>query len=172
VKRAELTYLLLGVGGYLLMRRSHVPTSLDTTQLHWPVRVLAGATTYLPGRGGSRITNEFKPGVHVGVDIAVPAQLTSARADVVAVAAGKVVRAWRHERGWAVLLSHEDWASGYLHLAELDDAIADGKAVAAGQRLGPMGADPMDPERIVHLHLQLAPGGEVVDPTQYLAQAV
>jgi hypothetical protein len=35
-----------------------------------------------------------------------------------------------------------------------------------------MGADPMDPERIVHLHLQLAPGGEVVDPTQYLAQAV
>jgi murein DD-endopeptidase MepM/ murein hydrolase activator NlpD len=171
VTQRELTYLLVGVGGYLLTRRSHVRTTLDTTQLHWPVKVLAG-TTYLPGRGNSRITQEFKPNVHVGVDIAVPTMLTAARADVVAVADGTVVRAWRTERGWAVLLSHEDWASGYLHLDELDPAIESGKRVTAGQRLGPMGADPLDPEHVVHLHIQLAPGGEVVDPGPYLEKAV
>lgn len=174
MRQRELTYLLLGVGGYLLTRETHVHTSLDTTQLRWPVRVLTGVrgTTYLPGRGGSRITQEFKPDVHVGVDIAVPGQLTSALADVCAVAAGTVVKAWRGERGWSVLLSHEDWASGYLHIAELDAAIADGKAVKAGQRLGPMGADPLDGEHIVHLHLQIAPGGVPVDPAPFLEKAV
>lgn len=171
MRRDLSTYLLLGGGLYLLLREGHVKTSLDTTKLVWPVRVLGG-TTPLAGRGGSRITQEFKPGRHLGVDIAVPGQLTSARADVVAVAAGTVARAWRHERGWAVLLSHGDWASGYLHLAELDSAVADGRPVIAGQRLGPMGADPLDGEHVVHLHLQIAPGGHVVDPAPYLVEAV
>jgi murein DD-endopeptidase MepM/ murein hydrolase activator NlpD len=167
----ERAYLLIGLGAYFLMKEHNMKTSLDGAQLSWPVRVLGG-TAYLPGRGGSRITQEFKPGVHAGVDIAVPGQLTSARADVCAVAGGTVVSAWKHERGWAVLLSHGDWASGYLHLASVDAGVEHGARVGPGQRLGPMGADPLDPERIVHLHLQLAPGGVAVDPAPYLDKAV
>jgi murein DD-endopeptidase MepM/ murein hydrolase activator NlpD len=166
-----MTWLLLGVGYYLLRKDDDVATSLDLTILTWPVTLLdeQGRRT---GRGTSRITQEYRPPTHMGVDISVPGHYKDARADVVALAAGKVAGAYEFVRGWAVLLDHGDWASGYLHMTELDPAIRDGALVAAGQRLGPMGSDPSDPEGVVHLHLQIAPGGHTTDPAPYLARAV
>lgn len=171
----EWVYLLLG---YIILRREDdVMTSLDTSKLTWPVRDASG-------RRVGRITQEYRPPTHMGVDIAVPGHYADAVATVVAVAAGRVVTASKSERGWQVLIDHGDWASGYLHLDDLDELIVSDMAlqaqnpdivtvnVAAGQRLGPMGADPLDPERVRHLHIQLAPGGHVTDPTRYLAKAV
>lgn len=163
----DLAYIL---GLYYLLTRGSVKTALDTTLLRWPVQVLGDDGVPLAGRGGSAITQEYRPPSHMGVDIAVVGHFGDARALVLAVAAGRVVRAARGDRGFAVLLDHGDWASGYLHLADLD--VRAGDAVAAGQRLGRMGADPLDGERIVHLHLQLAPGGHVTDPAPYLRKAV
>jgi murein DD-endopeptidase MepM/ murein hydrolase activator NlpD len=161
--RNEWVYLL---GAWYAMRSiMQAPkTSLETTSLRWPVVDDAGV------RAG-RITQEFSAH-HVGVDVSVPGQLQTAKATVRAIAAGRVAAAAQGSRGWAVLLDHEDWASGYLHLAGLAEGIVDGALVKAGQALGPMGADPLDAERIVHLHLQIAPGGHAVDPAPYLARAV
>jgi murein DD-endopeptidase MepM/ murein hydrolase activator NlpD len=140
-------------------------TSLETIKLAWPVRDHSG------NRLG-RITQEYRPPSHMGVDIAVPGHYQDAAGSVVAIAAGKVAAAYLAPRGWSVLLDHGDWASGYLHLAELDPAVREGGRVELGQRLGPMGADPLDAEHVVHLHLQLAPGGHTADPAPYLARAV
>ncbi len=148
--------------GYLLLRRSDVHTSIH--KLRWPVTDATGARL-------GRITQEFSP-AHPGVDISVPGHYQDARAEVRAVAVGRVVRAWLAPRGWAVLVSHGDWVSGYLHLAALAGGIVDGAVVDAGQVLGPMGADPLDAEHVIHLHLQIAPGGVPVDPATYLQGAV
>lgn len=164
------TLIAWAAAGYYLLARESVRTTLDVTTLVWPVVVLGDDDKPLMARGGSVITNEYQPPRHMGVDISVPGQLKTARAFVRAVAAGRVIRAARGDRGIAVLIDHGDWASGYLHLADVD--VKSGAVVAAGQRLGRMGADPLDPEKIVHLHLQLAPGGHTVDPEPYLRKAV
>lgn len=125
----------------------------------WPVRVSGG--------GVAKITQEYKPGKHLGVDIAVPGQLQSADADVLAVADGVVERAYKSQRGWAVLVQHPGgWSSAYLHLGAID--VEPGDHVVAGMVLGPMGADPLDGEHVVHLHLQIAVAGQTVDPARYL----
>lgn len=164
------TYIFWAAAGYYLLVRDEVRTTLDVTTLVWPVVVLGDDDTPLMARGGSVITNEYAPPRHMGVDIAVPGKLKDARALVRTVAAGRVIRAARGDRGIAVLIDHGDWASGYLHLADVQ--VKAGQVIAAGQKLGRMGADPLDAERIVHLHLQLAPGGHTVDPEPYLRKAV
>lgn len=138
--------------------------SLKYATLTWPVRVRLA-----DGRGGSRITQEYRPPDHMGVDIAVPGHLHDADADVVAVAPGTVVAAGIGERGGFVLIDHGDYASGYLHLATL--AVRRRDRVEAGSVLGTMGADPKDGQAIVHLHFQLAPGGKAVDPAKFLEKA-
>lgn len=153
-------YLLLG---YLVLRRDDdVETSLDSTPLAWPVRK--------DGVRAGSITQEYRPPSHMGVDIAIAGHYADAVATVVAVADGKVVRAELGKRGHEVLIDHGDWASGYLHLADLE--VKPGDAVRRGQALGAMGADPTDPQGVVHLHLQLAPGGHTADPAHYLTRAV
>lgn len=151
-----LAYLLLW---WAMTRRTR--TGLDVTKLVWPVRVDGKV-----GRGGSTITQEYRPPSHLGVDIAVPGHYRDAGADVLAVARGTVARSVRGPRGWFVLLSHEDWASSYLHMSAIDVKLGD--VVEAGQRIGRMGADPTDAEGIVHLHLQIAPLGKTTDPAPYL----
>lgn len=166
MKERELYLLGAAAAYYLLSRSIHVVTGLDVyvvnrskLKLTWPVADDAGNSVGV-------ITQEFKPGVHLGVDISVPGQYQTAKANVRAVAAGRVVRAWLAARGWAVLIDHGDWASGYLHMSSV--RVSDGQSVAAGDVLGPMGADPLDEEHVVHLHLQLAPGGVPTDPAPYL----
>lgn len=157
----DVVLMLLG-GWYLLRKDDHVITSLESTPLVWPVRS--------NGARVGQVTQEYRPPTHMGVDVAVPGHYTDAVADVVALAGGRVAAAYQYERGWAVLLDHGDWASGYLHMTEL--VVTEGQTVEPGQRLGPMGADPLDGEHIVHLHLQIAPGGHTTDPAPYLARAV
>jgi murein DD-endopeptidase MepM/ murein hydrolase activator NlpD len=163
----EWPYILLG---YYLLTRGDVMTTLDSAQLRWPVLVLDEDRLGVSGRAGAAITNPYAPPVHNGVDIAIAGHYTDAKALVLAMAAGTVVRAVRGSRGWLVVLDHGDWISSYLHLADVDTRT--GAAVLAGQRLGRMGADPLDRERIVHLHLQIAPNGHTVDPEPYLRKAV
>lgn len=139
-------------------------SSLDSAILTWPVRVLGGGAR-------AEVTQEFKPGVHLGVDIAVRGHYHDAVADVLAVARGTVVRAARGPRGGYVLIDHGDYASSYLHL-QAPIEVRVGEVVEAGRKLGRMGADPLDAERIVHLHFQIAPGGTPVDPEPYLPHEV
>jgi len=133
---------------------------LTDLKLTWPVVADDGIN--------GRITQGYTPPTHMGVDICIPGHYQDAKATVVAVAPGTVSKAYQYARGWAVLLNHGDWASGYLHMSELDPAIEVGAFVAAGQALGPMGADPLDGEHIVHLHIQLAVNGQTVDPAPHL----
>lgn len=137
--------------------------SLKDTPLTWPVVADDGVH--------GRITQGYTPPRHMGVDICIPGHYQDAKAMVVAVAPGVVSKAYHYERGFAVLLNHGDWASMYLHMTELDSAIEVGASVSAGQDIGPMGADPLDGERIVHLHIQLAVNGETVDPAPHLGGA-
>lgn len=157
--------LALGLALVVLSGDDDVNTSLKKTVLRWPV-VVDGKE----GRGGSRITQEYKPPRHMGVDIAVPGHYKDVFASVLAVADGRVARAMKAQRGWSVLLDHGDYASGYLHMTQLD--VKTGDRVVAGQRLGTMGADPLDGQGVVHLHFQLAPLGHTVDPEPYLKGAV
>jgi murein DD-endopeptidase MepM/ murein hydrolase activator NlpD len=155
-------YLL---GLWILTRSNAMNTSLESTPLRWPLVDDAGVKV-------GAITQEFKTGLHLGVDVSIPGQLKTGKANVRAIAAGQVVRAYLAHRGWAVLIDHGDWASGYLHLASVRPRIVERAHVDAGEVLGPMGADPLDEEHVVHLHLQIAPGGNVTDPAPYLARAV
>lgn len=126
----------------------------------YPVDVL------VPDGGVAVVTQEYKPVTHLGVDISVPGHLKDARAQIVAVADGRVLRVARTARGGAVLLDHGGWTSAYLHLDAVQVVV--GGVVRAGQVIGMMGADPIDPQGVVHLHFQLAVGGVAVDPAPFL----
>jgi murein DD-endopeptidase MepM/ murein hydrolase activator NlpD len=139
-------------------RRRRTRTGLDAARLVWPV--------VLDDGGPSRITQEFRAPDHLGVDIAVPGHYKDAAGDIVAVADGRVARAVRGKRGWYVLVDHGDWGSSYLHMTSI--GVSTGQQIAAGGRIGRMGADPLDRNAVVHLHFQLLPAGETVDPQPYL----
>jgi murein DD-endopeptidase MepM/ murein hydrolase activator NlpD len=132
---------------------------------YWPVVAMEG--------GPSQITQEFKPDRHLGVDISVPGHLRDAKAMVVAAADGVVERAYAARNGYAVLLRHAGgWTTAYLHMqpsSRLMLAWNVGDRLRAGQDLGIMGADPTDPEGVVHLHFQVGVDGVAVDPAPYLA---
>lgn len=170
-----LGYLLLVA---LLMSKRKL-SGLESASLTWPVRVDGQ-----PGRGGSRITQEFRGGettrkdgrvlkAHLGVDISVDGHYRDAEGDVLAVAGGRVARAVRGPRGWYVLIDSDDWAHSYLHMSSIEPRLREvGATVAAGDVIGRLGADPLDTYgKVVHLHLQFAPHGSVVDPAPYLRNA-
>lgn len=92
--------------------------------------------------------------------------------DVPALAAGAgvVTFAAMTPRGFTVHLRHaEGWTTYYTHLASL--AVAAGQEVAAGQRLGIIGGDPLDHRHLMHLHFELWRGHKrsgATDPEPYL----
>jgi len=114
----------------------------------WPVpdRTSVGAPAL--------ISQEFKPGIHMGVDIMyrvggryeapVGTPILAARdATVWSVAEGA--------RGKNVVLDHgAPFATWYQHLADVQ--VVKGERVKAGQQIGTMGADPTDPQGLRHLH--------------------
>lgn len=116
------------------------------------------------------ITQEYSADRHPGVDISVPGHYADAEAIVRAVAPGRVAIARLAPRGHEVLLDHGTYATSYHHLRTLSVAVGD--TIGAGHELGAMGFDPLDAERIVHLHFQLAVGGRVLDPAPWLDLAV
>jgi murein DD-endopeptidase MepM/ murein hydrolase activator NlpD len=75
-------------------------------------------------------------------------------------------------RGWSVIVDHgKPWSTWYQHLAGV--SVREGQVVEAGEQLGTMGIDPMDPQQVRHLHFAIWAGGygdtHSVDPTAGMA---
>ena len=73
-------------------------------------------------------------------------------------------------RGWTVILDHapQKLSTYYTHLSQL--LVVPKQAVRAGQPIGIIGADPLDPARLAHLHLEIWRGGAAdrFDPEQLM----
>lgn len=69
-------------------------------------------------------------------------------------------------RGWTVIIDHAPLklSTYYTHLSQL--LVVPQQALRAGQPIGIIGADPLDAERLVHLHFEVWRGGRknAVDP--------
>jgi murein DD-endopeptidase MepM/ murein hydrolase activator NlpD len=72
---------------------------------------------------------------------------------------GVVWSAANTPRGWTVVIDHapRKLATYYTHLSSL--LVTAKQPVSAGTPLGIIGADPLDAERILHLHLEVWRGG-------------
>ena len=101
-------------------------------------------------------SDAFKPGTPNGsTHFVMPDQL-----DAVAASDGMVWSASQTARGFAVVIGHAPVAkvmTFYTHLEKL--FVAKGDHVRAGQPIGIIGADPLDPEHVKHLHFELWLGG-------------
>ena len=143
------------------------------------------------------ISQEFKPVVHLGVDIMFPRRAADplhrpsdprgtrgfyvpAGATAIAAEAGTLHYAHRAPNGWRVRIAHADgWHSLYLHLSalfvpawELDTPGV--FPITAGQPLGPVGGDPTDadPRHTYHLHFERRDSKNVAhDPAPWLRLA-
>ena len=110
-------------------------------------------------------SDAFKPGTPTpngSAHFVMPDQL-----DAVAASDGVVWSATQTPRGFAVVIDHAPVAkvaTFYTHLEKL--LVAKGDHVRAGQPIGIIGADPLDPEHVKHLHFELWLGGpgHRVDP--------
>jgi murein DD-endopeptidase MepM/ murein hydrolase activator NlpD len=73
---------------------------------------------------------------------------------------GVVWSAAKTARGWSVVIDHapRKLATYYTHLSSL--LVSAKQRVTAGTPLGIIGADPLDGEHIMHLHLEVWRGGE------------
>lgn len=102
----------------------------------------------------AEVSQEFKPGQHMGVDIMYREGgkwTAPIGTPVVAARSGVVWSVNQTPRGWNVVLDHgEPWATWYQHLASV--VVQKGDRVEAGRELGVMGADPTDPQGLRHLH--------------------
>lgn len=128
------------------------------------------------------VTQEFRPGSHLGVDVMYRRRPLSAldRPEVPAgeggtrvffapkgtpIVAARDAIVWsvdKSPRGWQVVLDHgKPFATYYQHLSSVSlSAHAMGKSsagavthVAAGEQIGTMGGDPLDaPQHLRHLH--------------------
>jgi murein DD-endopeptidase MepM/ murein hydrolase activator NlpD len=161
----------------------------------WPIPRYEGrAPVISDGFGSARPTHST--GKHQGVDIMF-ARIASDRFPIgspngtkgfimpdawmaVAAADGVLWSARYTQRGGAVVIDHGNVATFYTHLDTLflpeigPPAKGTPKEllprVRAGQPLGVIGADPLDPRRLKHLHFELWAGGpgHAVDPTQIM----
>lgn len=123
----------------------------------WPVPAW---NTVLPS-----VSQGFRAG-HPGVDILyrVRGRWTAPQgAPIIAANAGQVVTARLSPRGHEVVIQHGDGiVSYYQHLETL--GVGPGQRVNAGEALGTMGIDPLDPQRVRHLHFQVWQHGRSIDP--------
>lgn len=151
----------------------------------WPVPRWEGrAPVISDGYGSNR-----PPGKHLGVDIMFgriqsdrfPIGPNGTKAFVmpdawmaVSAADGVLWSAGYTPRGAAVLIDHGNVATFYQHLDTLFVPAVQPPAkgtpralmiqIKAGQPLGVIGADPLDPQHIKHLHFELRVGTDAVDP--------
>lgn len=152
---------------YLLSRGATVKTVAASEWgdgWFWPVADLPASP--------ARVSQEFRPPSHMGVDIMYRGDngrwFAPEGTPVLAARAGTVWSVTPNARGIAVVLDHgKPWATFYQHLASAD--VKKGDVVAAGQRIGVMGIDPTDPQRVRHLHFAAwykgAGDAASVDPT-------
>ena len=99
--------------------------------------------------------------IHEGVDFA-----SENGASVLAAASGTVTAAgWNGERGYEVVISHEDGAeSAYAHCSKL--LVARGDTVRAGDAIAEVGSTGNSTGP--HLHFEYRVDGRAVDPEIYL----
>ncbi len=136
------------------------------------------------------VSHEWEDGTHLGVDVMFtrmpwdpkaghPKFVVPAGTRSRAIADGAIVYAKPAANGWRVRLDHGACGvhSIYLHHTKLLlPSLVPGTRVLAGSVLGIIGADPTDPEGLVHLHFEIrriASGGDAwgckpVDPAQQL----
>jgi hypothetical protein len=116
------------------------------------------------------ISNPFKVGAHLGVDImfkrrdardliavfpagtsnGTPLFFIPDNVPALAASAGVVTFAANTPVGHTVIIQHPNsWTTYYTHLTTL--AVAKGQQVTAGQTLGTIGASPTDGQHLVHL---------------------
>lgn len=172
--------LLLGITGLaVLTRRRGDDVTWDNGWV-WPVpplRPWKGGPVYNP-----EVSQEFKPGTHLGVDImyrrksrsdlvqsyppgspdGTPNFFAPRRTPIIAARAGRIWSCEKTARGWAVVLDHsKPFATFYQHLEtpafpihRNGVSVNTGQPtfVTVGQPLGTMGYDPTDGERLRHLH--------------------
>lgn len=169
----EADWAVIGAGILLCMSRTNVDWSAGAAPPNWtwPVPDMISPT----GTTQAVISQEFRSQgtPHYGVDLMYRNPVTHhfeapAGTPVVAARSGALWSVDRTARGWAVVVDHgKPWATFYQHLETVDPAIAAGMqgryraaltapapalVVAAGQRLGLMGFDPTDPQKVRHLH--------------------
>lgn len=100
-------------------------------------------------------------------------------ASVVAWRAGTLWSAGWADNGYFAIVDHgKPYASLYLHMKSLSvparKAGAGGPRIAEGQQLGIVGASPVDPEGLIHLHFEIWQNGGAeahVDPRPLLEGA-
>jgi murein DD-endopeptidase MepM/ murein hydrolase activator NlpD len=153
----------------------------------WPVPRWQGRSPVISDGFGS----PRPPGTHMGVDLMFgrissdpfPIGPNGSKAFVmpdawmaVAASDGVLWSAERTPRGFAVVIDHGNVATFYQHLEVLlvPEAKPPAKGspkdtliqIKAGQPLGVIGADPLDPSHLKHLHFELWPGGpaSAIDP--------
>jgi len=85
--------------------------------------------------------------------------------------AGVVTLARRSPRGFEIVIRHDpSWRTYYQHLER--PLVRIGEHVDAGTPIGIVGASPLDPEGVKHLHFELWRGGaspSAIDPAPLLA---
>lgn len=136
----------------------------------WPIPDLKIRTGAAAGSYRAALSQEWRPsgaGVnpvagHYGVDLMYrsgsppPAFFVPEGVPVLAARAGTLWSVQRTPRGIAVVIDHgKPFATFYQHLESADASILDGvrgTPIAAGQRIGTVGIDPLDAARIRHLH--------------------
>lgn len=179
---------LLGAALFVMLtsKKQYPPAEAWGTGWLWPIPDLVDAST-----GGvlrAAISQEFRgasdPRPHLGIDLMYRDRVWFAPVGVPVVAArpGKVWSVTKTPRGFAVVLDHgPPWATFYQHLETLAPELAqlvdqpehNVLEVTAGQQLGTMGADPLDPARVRHLHFAAwyrgAGDGHSVDPAPVMS---
>lgn len=97
---------------------------------------------------------EYKPGTHDGTRGYFAPRFTP----VLAARDGKVWSVNKTPRGYAIVLDHgKPWATFYQHLESV--FRVKGATVRAGDIIGVMGYDPLDPAQLRHLHFEAWHGG-------------
>ena len=185
---SELTWILVGgaaaaVGVYLWTRRDRADDEPFVGRWVWPVGVWLGRKPEISdGFASKRRSSKGEPIQHGGVDVMyrrIPSDSYAAGTPngsrgyvmpenraALAAADGIATLAENTPRGWSVIVDHTSpgISTYYTHLSQL--LVVPKQAVLAGQPIGIIGSDPLDGERLKHLHFELWRGGRKnpVDP--------
>jgi murein DD-endopeptidase MepM/ murein hydrolase activator NlpD len=120
-----------------------------------------GGGLRVPLGGSYTVIRGFYPG-HTGIDLASPTGTT-----VFAAANGTVIFAGWSNWGYgnSIVLAHGNILTLYGHLSRVN--VSCGQAVNAGQPIGAVGSTGNSSGP--HLHFEIRPGGEPVNPVGYLS---
>jgi len=132
---------------------------------------------YVMTHGGVDIMYRRQPGDtwNAGTPNGTPNYVMPDGRAALAASDGVVTFAANTPRGWTVIIdhtpredrSHRKLSTYYTHLSSL--LVTAKQVVTAGTPIGIIGADPLDAEHIMHLHLELRRGENGTDPQPLMA---